>query len=262
MFTPPSSPRPKPGASFADEKPPQPSQSSRYLSPPPTTPTPTPSPKSSHQSQEDGKRRTGRRFRIAVILVPIVLIAITVTARFISQGPPPVLSSLSTSWSWPHLFSSTPCEKQPERVVLDKREPSPQTQPTSTTSSPAPTSSSLPTSTTVPTVPSTAPALPTPFPQSFDGVIAKNFSTVSCMNFFTNMINAQPFRSCRPFSLLLETSNDFVQVSVSLLEKCLLLRLRSPIPIFARNGAHFYPEPPSYIIDCVLMLCANSSCFL
>ncbi|KAJ2915497.1 hypothetical protein MD484_g4892, partial [Candolleomyces efflorescens] len=218
MFTPPSSPQPKPGASFAEEKPPQPSQSPRYLSPPPTTPTPSPkpSPKSSQSPQEDAKRRTGRRFRNAVILVPIVLITITLTARFLSQGPPPVLASLSNSWSWPRLFPNTPCAKQPERVVLDKREPSPQTQPTSTTSSPAPTSSSLPTSTTVPTVPSAAPALPTPFPQSFDGVIAKNFSTVSCLNFFTSMINAQPFRSCRPFSLLLETSNDFVQAQTNL----------------------------------------------
>jgi hypothetical protein len=64
----------------------------------------------------------------------------------------------------------------------------------------------------VPTVPATAPVLPTPFPQALDAGIAQNFSTSSCAAFFANMTSAAPFRTCRPFSLLLESSGAFINV--------------------------------------------------
>jgi hypothetical protein len=64
----------------------------------------------------------------------------------------------------------------------------------------------------VPVVPSAPPTLPTPFPQPFDSGIAQNFSSITCSNFFANMTNAAPFRSCRPFSLLLGSSSQFINV--------------------------------------------------
>ncbi|KAH7887048.1 hypothetical protein F5I97DRAFT_1807133 [Phlebopus sp. FC_14] len=66
------------------------------------------------------------------------------------------------------------------------------------------------TPTLAPTVPAN-PVLPTPFPQPFDTTLSTGFSTNSCYNFFINMTQSDPFRSCRPFSLLLTKSQAFQQ---------------------------------------------------
>jgi len=39
--------------------------------------------------------------------------------------------------------------------------------------------------------------------------LSQNFSSLSCFNFFSNMTNTPAFRSCRPFSLLLQASEAF-----------------------------------------------------
>jgi hypothetical protein len=65
----------------------------------------------------------------------------------------------------------------------------------------------------VPTVPTSPPVLPTPFPQPFSAGIPTENMSISCVNFFSNMTNSLSFRSCRPFSLLLQSSEDFVVVS-------------------------------------------------
>lgn len=67
----------------------------------------------------------------------------------------------------------------------------------------------------VPTVPSTPPNLPTPFPQPFDSDLGQNFSTQSCFDFLVNMTNTQPFRSCRPFGMLVDGSTGFADASRS-----------------------------------------------
>ncbi|KAJ4473004.1 hypothetical protein J3R30DRAFT_3296941 [Lentinula aciculospora] len=69
---------------------------------------------------------------------------------------------------------------------------------------------------TLPTIPASAPVLPTPFPQPWDSSIAQNFSTQSCYNFFLNMTNSEDFRSCRPFGLLQNTSDDFADFQTNL----------------------------------------------
>lgn len=66
----------------------------------------------------------------------------------------------------------------------------------------------------LPTVPNN-PVLPTPFPQAFDSSITQAFKSDSCFNFFSNMTSSAAFRTCRPFSLLLQTSNTFLSVSIS-----------------------------------------------
>ncbi|KAG7094627.1 hypothetical protein E1B28_005451 [Marasmius oreades] len=68
----------------------------------------------------------------------------------------------------------------------------------------------------IPTVPSTPPPLPTPFPQPFDSDLGQNFSTQSCYDFLLNMTNTQPFRSCRPFGMLVAGSEGFADASTSL----------------------------------------------
>lgn len=70
------------------------------------------------------------------------------------------------------------------------------------------------TNTSVPTVP-VNPVLPVPFPQPFDTTLSTNFSTTECYDFFLNMTQLDPFRSCRPFALLISTSYAFSQVIVA-----------------------------------------------
>jgi hypothetical protein len=66
--------------------------------------------------------------------------------------------------------------------------------------------------TTLPVIPTSTPVLPTPFPQPLDSSLTRNFTTSACYEFFLNMTNTLPFRSCRPFSLLLQSSSQFTQV--------------------------------------------------
>ncbi|KAL5522573.1 hypothetical protein ACEPAG_8590 [Sanghuangporus baumii] len=86
--------------------------------------------------------------------------------------------------------------------------------PTGTDSSSSPTTTVPQTEQTIPPVPDTSnpPALPTPFPQPFDTTGAtSNVTTQACANFFTNMTQTLPFRSCRPFSLLEQFSSEFIE---------------------------------------------------
>jgi len=163
----------------------------------------------------DIKRRAGRRFLWAVVLIPFILIAFTIFGGF-----PTSLVRNSTS-----VFSSPPplwYGLESHKSIWKKREPHPQpivspssstpsTSPTSTSSSSGPVVSQI-----LPTVPSSPPILPTPFPQAFDGIITQNFTTSSCLNFFNNMTASMDFRSCRPFSFLSSTSSTFINAQNNL----------------------------------------------
>ena len=160
-------------------------------------------------SSDDAKRNLGRRFRCAVILVPLVVVILTVCARFspsrVTQESFRLLSCLGGG------SSSKAYKRSPEPQLFDSTS---QTVSSTTTSvSAASSSSRIPiASQSVPVIPSAPPTLPTPFPQPFDGSISQNFSSMTCSNFFANMTNATPFRSCRPFSLLLGSSSQFINV--------------------------------------------------
>ncbi|KAF8348712.1 hypothetical protein F5887DRAFT_1129780 [Amanita rubescens] len=86
-----------------------------------------------------------------------------------------------------------------------------------TTTLPPTATSALPVSAqAVPTVPPSPPVIPSPFPQPFSAGIPTDGMTVSCVNFFSNMTNSLSFWACRPFSLLMQSSDDFVNAQTNL----------------------------------------------
>ncbi|KAF8155860.1 hypothetical protein B0H34DRAFT_798957 [Crassisporium funariophilum] len=209
MFTPPPSPQPIPSGSKNSGR--RPSVDESMEEP------------RSFLLPSDTKLRTGRRFRWAVILVPLIVMVFTVSAGF--AAPPVIQESTATSSpiSWHGLISEA------SKWRVHKRHPLPEPQPpentdtgslpsqTTSATNTSPSTSPLPTSDqTVPTIPSSPPALPTPFPQPFDGVFAQNFSSASCQTFFSNMTASAPFRQCRPFSLLSLSSTDFINAQTNL----------------------------------------------
>lgn len=151
------------------------------------------------------KSQTTRRIRWTILLVPAILILIAVPTRYFSQ-----LQELA---AWPSQLELSdfglPAEWQ-----AHKREPFPEPAPLPQQSSGGNSSSPTITTQTVPTIPASPPQLPTPFPQALDQSISSNFSTQGCQNFFLNMTASAAFRTCRPFSLLFQTSSDFVLVSL------------------------------------------------
>ena len=165
----------------------------------------SPSPCSSH----DQKRLIGQKTRWAALLVPLVVILITASTRYLIH--PAAFDAFSRPPEWDTFLSNG------MDWTVHRRHPSsdPQVTPssTTTTSLPATSPSAAPASQPIPTIPSSPPALPTPFPQPFDSDVSQNFSSVSCSNFFANMTNTPAFRSCRPFSLLMDSSASFIAVS-------------------------------------------------
>jgi hypothetical protein len=158
------------------------------------------------------KKRTGRYFRLATILLP--LFAIICTTYFLHRrrtGHPPVTGWIMDSAFPPPGHHLHPRHPNPQLVAVSPSSRTLISTSTSTTSSasgsPIPVSDQM-----VPTVPSSAPVLPTPFPQALDSGVAQNFSSSTCAAFFANMTSAAPFRTCRPFSLLLGTSGAFIEV--------------------------------------------------
>ncbi|KAJ3573752.1 hypothetical protein NP233_g2229 [Leucocoprinus birnbaumii] len=209
MFTPPPSPQPSGPKQTAIA----PAGCSPSLAPP-----------AAHaMSSYDQKRLTGCRFRWSVVIVPLVLVLITISTRYLTHPAAFDVFSSPVSKEWSQLLS------QSSDWRLHKRHPHPDpdnpSNPPSSSSLAVSISSSSPvlspsqTSTAqrlAPTVPSSPPVLPTPFPQPFDSQLTLNFSSVSCLQFFTNMTNSDAFRKCRPFSLLSGTSATFINAQSNL----------------------------------------------
>lgn len=198
MFTPPPSPTPP-----KTRPPPSPVHlvSDGLLVPttiPPLAPVVTSAP---------SKYAVARRLRWSVLVVPFTLILIAATTRFLTH---PVAFDLlipgaENKWDqwterifdWtPHSGHSHPPRPHPTSPSLSRRAATP---------------------TTVPPVPQN-PTLPTPFPQPFDTTLSTNFSTTECYSFFLNMTQTLPFRSCRPFSLLVTHSEAFQEAQNNITE--------------------------------------------
>ncbi|KAJ7029217.1 hypothetical protein C8F04DRAFT_1265095 [Mycena alexandri] len=216
MFTPPPSPGPPPKG-----------LQDGILSAPDAASAPHP------MSPTTLKRRIGRRTKWTVILVPLALILVAASSRYITHpaafdmfSEPPLnwetLPDPASGWK-PHKRHPLPAPAAAvssapsgsvlgSGVVLGSVAANSLPALTGAASTPTAAATEPPTSQqTVPTVPSSAPPLPTPFPQPFDSSLSQNFSSVSCFNFFTNMTNTPAFRSCRPFSMLLQSSDAFIE---------------------------------------------------
>jgi hypothetical protein len=169
------------------------------------------------------KRMTGRKTKWAVLLLPFALVLITASTRFITH---PIMFDFfskppSSNWrSWPPTLNVLRPHKRHPITGTDgtwSKTSASKAVMSSSTAPPPSSISNVQTTTTsaaqsLPTIPSSPPVLPTPFPQPLDTSLQNNFSSVSCYNFFLNMTNTLPFRACRPFSLLLQSSSAFIEV--------------------------------------------------
>ncbi|KAI1783246.1 hypothetical protein LXA43DRAFT_355224 [Ganoderma leucocontextum] len=165
------------------------------------------------------KKRIGRRIRWTALLVPLVLIFVALSTRYLTY--PAAFDVLSTSrsstWStapdWtPHKRHAAPDPLPATSGIATTVQ---NTRPTGSSLSIAASASAAPTTVNPGNtkVPSSPPVLPTPFPQPFDSTFSTNFQTVACQNFMTNMTQTAAFRECRPFSLLVGDSNAFITQS-------------------------------------------------
>ncbi|KAF7763989.1 hypothetical protein Agabi119p4_8526 [Agaricus bisporus var. burnettii] len=210
MFTPPPSPRPT-GPKQAESS--GTCTSSATLAPPPV---------SFAMSSHDRKRRAGRQFRWAVLIVPLVLIIITLSSRYVTHPAAFDIFSSPSSEDWSQLLENGkgwhlhkrhpfPGFEDDNNVPLSSivAPPLPTSAVPSGSAAPDP-SPALTTPQAIPTVPSAPPTLPTPFPQAYDQHFTLNFTSPSCLTFFKNMTNSPAFRKCRPFSLLSQSSSAFI----------------------------------------------------
>ena len=172
-----------------------------------------------------------------MLLVPLVLILITITTHYTAH--PRALDLLSSASPDPHLawsdlagWGTHPAHVRRQDAAASEvvstaagtiTFPSGLSISSASSTSASGTASSVAASSSlgtpvaasgIPTIPSTALVLPTPFPQPFDSISTEGFLTVGCMQFVVNMTLDPQFRSCRPFSLLMETSSAFIKVCI------------------------------------------------
>ena len=242
MFTPPPSPQPPPLQSFHCTDPPMLSLSPSPSPSPPESPHRSlhPVPTFSHPplksdtrrraaeasmlAIQDRKRQIAWRTGLTVIILPLLLALITLVMRFSSRHL--FLDALAGPSPRTHVnFASGNVRSGHSAHALHRRQTNTTAmqsdKPSSTSSAagvdfPSQTSSSSPPPGLAPTVPSSPPVLPTPFPQPFETTLSLNFTTNSCTTFFLNMTQSLPFRQCRAFSFLSQSSTSFLQVSVTI----------------------------------------------
>ena len=138
------------------------------------------------------KAVVGRRFKWAILTVPIFLVFITLLSRAVTRNghePWPVLTSWDRSIPTPAIHRRSPQQDSATTTLP------PQTQQT------------------IPPVPASPPVLPTPFPAPLTQ--ANDFTTQGCQAFYRNLTQSEPFLACRPFSLLIQFSNTFLNVCFS-----------------------------------------------
>ncbi|KAI0346418.1 hypothetical protein BDW22DRAFT_1296956, partial [Trametopsis cervina] len=124
------------------------------------------------------KLRNTRRIRWTVLLVPAMLMLIALSTRYLSH-------SMNLT-PWQSSYRTTDFQA----LLFSKRDGN--------------------SSGSLPSIPASPPNLPSPFPQALDESLTTNFTTQLCVNFFTNMTASSAFRTCRPFSLLFQTSAAFI----------------------------------------------------
>jgi len=191
----------------------------------------------------DRKRQIAWRTGLTVIILPLLLALVTLMVRFSSRplfldslaGPSPrtrVNPAIGNVRAG-HSAHALHRRQTSMTTMQSEKPPSPSSAagidfPSQTSSSPPPGS--------VPTIPSSPPVLPTPFPQPFETTLSLNFTTNSCTSFFLNMTQSLPFRQCRPFSFLSQTSSSFLQVSVTIFFPLRTIHLNSRVDTYLRHS--------------------------
>ncbi|GAB1518948.1 hypothetical protein RhiTH_002013 [Rhizoctonia solani] len=203
MFTPPPSPLPTPNDPLA-------TAGSAPLAPKP----------------KHGRLSAHQRF-LGLVVPVVVLVIITLTSRHAVTGPIDIDIEAPAPYvasHWANRVASLKHHIPRQLVSLDpadelRRTPIPT--PTATTSAldtTAPQQLGAGISSVAPAIPDPAWPVPTPFPQPFDSSLSFNFSTPACSSFFSSFTTNMTFRACRPFSLLLGTSNSFFNIQSNLTE--------------------------------------------
>ncbi|KAH9177737.1 hypothetical protein EDB89DRAFT_1844723 [Lactarius sanguifluus] len=227
MFTPPPSPLPVP-LKYSDAIPLVSSPTSHQRSMDPAFELSSP-PAPARERREhasvlaiqDRKRQTGWRTCIMAITLPLLLALVTLSTRYSTL--PLFMDLAAPNWASDpvHFLQRRQDGPNPVSAGVPPSNSTPSgsgiTFPTFGTvlSSTPPTPTQSP-SQGVPTIPTSSPVLPTPFPQPFDTTLANNFTTTECGSFFLNMTQSAPFRQCRPFSFLSQTSSAFLQAQSNL----------------------------------------------
>ncbi|KAH8996371.1 hypothetical protein EDB92DRAFT_2112667 [Lactarius akahatsu] len=231
MFTPPPSPLPVPLEYSDDTLVSSPTSHQRSMDPAfklssPSAPEKYPArERREHASAlaiQDRKRQTGWRTYIMATTLPLLLVLVTLSTRYFAL--PLFMDSTAPNWTSSdpvHFLQRRQDGPNPVSAGVPPSNSTPSgsgiTFPTFGTvlssTPPTPTQSPSP---GVPTIPASSPVLPTPFPQPFDTTLANNFTTTSCESFFLNMTQSAPFRQCRPFSFLSQTSSAFLQAQSNL----------------------------------------------
>lgn len=216
MFTPPPSPTPFRVAPPRRDSSPA-SEKSAFLTPGDYYPS-VPLTSSSKSPEIDpislsteAKQRIARRTKWTILLVPAILLLITASTRYLSHPVAFDVLSGELHDEAPSIVDWHLHKRHPQALPTSSASISFPT-PTSTSTSSVPSTTASITDQDLPTIPQSPPVLPTPFPRPLTA-INQNFSTLGCQNFFTNMSSSESFLDCRPVSLLIKTSGDFIQVS-------------------------------------------------
>lgn len=216
MFTPPPSPTPFRVAPPRRDSSPA-SEKSAFLTPGDYYPS-VPLTSSSKSPEIDpislsteAKQRIARRTKWTILLVPAILLLITASTRYLSHPVAFDILSGELHDEAPSIVDWHLHKRHPQALPTSSASISFPT-PTSTSTSSVPSTTASITDQDLPTIPQSPPVLPTPFPRPLTA-INQNFSTLGCQNFFTNMSSSESFLDCRPVSLLIKTSGDFIQVS-------------------------------------------------
>ncbi|CAE6422970.1 unnamed protein product [Rhizoctonia solani] len=176
------------------------------------------------ESKPKRSRLSGHQRLLGLVVPVIVLVLISLASRHAVDRPMDIdVSSAPAPHAASHWANRVSGLKRHIPKRLASADPADQLLPvpTATTSAPGTTTPQqlgAGISSVAPAIPNPPWPVPTPFPQPFDSSLSSNFSTPACSSFFSSFATNMTFRACRPFSLLLGTSNTFFNIQSNLTE--------------------------------------------
>lgn len=147
---------------------------------------------SSSSHSRTTRRRSSSRSRFSIL---VFLVAVVSLLSVVSASADPVQVPAQRRQTFADLGARRLMERAAQATGGEEEESSTTTIPSATQTS----TSSLTSATT------------TVLPQPFDTTLGNNFTSDSCPRFFSSFLSDETFRSCYPFSLLLQTSHGFFE---------------------------------------------------